>query len=337
MKNGAFVISLDFELHWGVFDLMSTEQYEVNLTNTRKAIQGMNELCGQYDIKMTYATVGFLFAENLQELQSFSPENKPYYKNPKLNPYNNVNLGLDENLDPYHYARKILIEIRDNAQHEIGTHTFSHYYCLESGQDITTFESDLLSAIDIAKHNDIQLKSIVFPRNQVNPEYLEVCKKHGIGSYRGNERVKIYDYYGTTNKRPEFINRGLRLLDSYINLYGYHTYGLGDIQSKNDDGLVNIPSSRFLRPYTPLLRFLEPLKLRRIKKAMSIAAKRNQVFHLWWHPHNFGANLDKNLLNLESIFLHYKKLNGQYDFSNMTMGSLADQVKANPIKKNKTK
>ena len=42
-KNGVFVISLDFELHWGCFDTMrvfddSVEQY---FLNTRKAIPEM--------------------------------------------------------------------------------------------------------------------------------------------------------------------------------------------------------------------------------------------------------------------------------------------------------
>jgi hypothetical protein len=30
MKNGHFVISLDFELHWGIFDLMEPDEYVEN-------------------------------------------------------------------------------------------------------------------------------------------------------------------------------------------------------------------------------------------------------------------------------------------------------------------
>ena len=41
MKNGHFVISLDFELHWGLFDLMSVDQYQENLANVGKVIDGL--------------------------------------------------------------------------------------------------------------------------------------------------------------------------------------------------------------------------------------------------------------------------------------------------------
>ena len=63
-KNGHFVISLDYELHWGIFDKRSVSSYEQNLKNTRKAIEKLLVLSDKYDIKLTFATVGFLFAKD---------------------------------------------------------------------------------------------------------------------------------------------------------------------------------------------------------------------------------------------------------------------------------
>ena len=53
--------------------------------------------------------------------------------------------------------------IKNTRGQEIATHTFSHYYCLEEGQDIQSFESDLKKALEIAKNNGCLIKSIVFP------------------------------------------------------------------------------------------------------------------------------------------------------------------------------
>ena len=52
---------------------------------------------------------------------------------------------------------------------------------------------------------------------------------------------------------------------------------------------------------------------------MNFAAKNDQNYHLWWHPHNFGADLDKNLEILERILSHYKWLNTEFGFESRNM------------------
>jgi hypothetical protein len=59
---------------------------------------------------------------------------------------------------------------------------------------------------------------------------------------------------------------------------------------------------------------------------MTHAAKNNLTYHLWWHPHNFGINQDKNFVFLEKILKHYQKLNTQYNFQSVTMSKLAENV-----------
>ena len=77
-------------------------------------------------------------------------------------------------------------------------------------------------------------------------------------------------------------------------------------------GMLNVCASRMLRPYSPKLSFLEGLRLKRIKKEMTYAAKKGEMYHLWWHPHNFGANMEENLRFLESILQTYKSCNEKY-------------------------
>jgi len=329
--NGHFVLSLDFEKHWGVFDKRSVESYKTNLKNVKPVITKLLELADKYDVKLTFSTVGFLFAENKEELLKFTPQNKPTYYNKIRSPYNQFNtIGNSELDDPFHYAMSSINEIKDNGNHEIGTHTFSHYYCHEKGQTIQQFEDDLKASIAIAKSKGIEIESIIFPRNMISTNktidkpYLDVCHKHGIKSFRGKEKAFFYNIHTSKFYKNWYIFKILRLTDSYFNITGSNTYKVESFYKKSLP--LNLPSSRFLRPYSKALNFLEPLKTHRIKTAMKQAAKHNEMFHLWFHPHNFGTYTEENFSNLEDIFKTYKALNLKYGFNSETMTSLTNKI-----------
>lgn len=82
---------------------------------------------------------------------------------------------------------------------------------------------------------------------------------------------------------------------------------------------MNLRASRFLRPYSPKLSLLEPLKVARVKAGITHAARAGEVFHLWWHPHNFGADLEENLASLEKVLQHAHALVGEGYLSSVTM------------------
>ncbi len=56
--EGIFTISLDFELHWGVFDKKDRREREACYRNTSSAGARMLELFSKYDVHVTWATVG---------------------------------------------------------------------------------------------------------------------------------------------------------------------------------------------------------------------------------------------------------------------------------------
>ncbi len=321
--NGKFVISLDYEMHWGIFDIMSVMDYHENLVNTQKSVEQTIDLSNQFGVRLTFATVGILFAENKDEIEGFIPNLKPSYSKKELDPYALLKtVGNDIETAPFHFAKNTISKIKSEKQHEIGTHTFSHYYCLEEGQTIDQFDHDLISAVKIAKSMGLELKSIVFPRNQVNDEYLKICCKNGITSYRGTE---ISAAYNPNKPLPGILKRGMRLLDSYLNILGHHTTPISEINYIPGECL-NIPSSRFLRPYNKTFSAIQPLRIARIKKAMTHAAKKGDLFHLWWHPHNFGKHLDENMRDLKKIYLHFQELNEKYNFESETMTSLTNEL-----------
>jgi hypothetical protein len=87
---------------------------------------------------------------------------------------------------------------------------------------------------------------------------------------------------------------------------------------------INLPASRFLRPYTRVFRVLEPLRLRRIIRELTHAAQAGLCYHLWWHPHNFGIDTAANLGFLRKILEHYRFLRSHYGMKSANMGEAAD-------------
>ena len=314
-KQGIFIISLDFELNWGVHDVFTLEQYEENIMGARKAIPRMLELFEQFNIHATWATVGLLSFKNKKELVDNLPSTRPNYANQNFSPYGKLDIiGGNEEEDPLHYASSLISQIVEYPNQELASHTFSHYYCLEKGQTIKEFEADLKASIEMGVKNGRSIQSLVFPRNQSNMDYLQICKAHGITSFRGNEKSRVYE--ASAFHSESLVKRIFRLLDSYVDVFGHHTYPLRKVDL---EPIVNLPSSRFLRPYSSRLKFLEPLRLRRIEKSMTYAAKNAKVFHLWWHPHNFGKDIDENILFLTKILKLVAKLNKEHGFKSLTM------------------
>ena len=320
IENGILTISLDFELYWGLRDKRTVQEYEENLKGVKKAIEKMLELFDKYDIHATWATVGFLFAQDIEELKILSPDQKPNYSNTSLNPYKYIS-GSDAKESYCHFTPKLIEEISNHKNQEIGTHTFSHYYCLEKGQTKDTFRSDIEAAVEIAKKNSVDLKSLVFPRNQWNDEYLSVLGEYGITSYRGNEKGWLYK--ATNESGEKLARRALRLLDSYINLTGANSYHLKTINAEKP---FNIPSSRFLRPVSKSLFMFENLRKQRIIRSLKRAAKKQEVFHLWWHPHNFGVNTDENIEFLEEILSSFRDMKTQYGMRSLNMSEISDLI-----------
>jgi peptidoglycan/xylan/chitin deacetylase (PgdA/CDA1 family) len=320
VANGYLVISLDFELYWGVRDVVSIDSYRNNLLGVRKVIPTLLKIFAEYNIHATFAIVGLLFFEDKNKLLAELPKLLPKYKNISLSPYSNYlsRIGSSERDDPYHYAPSLIKYILLNPQHEIASHSFSHYYCMEEGQNADTFRSDIAAALRVAERFGITLKTFIFPRNQVNLDYVNILGEFGISAFRDNERSWLYAPLIT--KLP-YLHRFLRLIDAYFTIAKPACYSLAEIVKSFP---YAIPASRYLRPHSSRFHIFDPLKLHRIQSSMRYAAQNNLVYHLWWHPHNFGINIAENILFLLKILDFFVELNRSYNFQSVTMNELAD-------------
>lgn len=131
---GARVMSLDFELHRGVRDHEQIDgPYRQNLLGVWNAVPRMLDTFEAFDVAATWATVGLLFARSREEQQAFGPNVRPTYDDALLDPYGEP-VGNDERDDPLPFAPSLVAAILARRGQEIGTHNFSHFYCLEPGQ-----------------------------------------------------------------------------------------------------------------------------------------------------------------------------------------------------------
>ena len=318
---GCLTISLDFELYWGMRDHIELESYHNHLQGVYQAIPTILDLFKEYQIRATWAVVGFLYFQNIQQLKANLPQYLPSYKNSNLSPYTYINQLVDIKELQFHFSSELIDLIKQYPGQEIGTHTFSHYYCLEEGQTEVEFQADLASAIAIAQQNNLETNTIVFPRNQYNEAYLNILRESKLICYRGNEQHKMYR--SVDGNGDCFYKRFFRLVNTYINLSGNHCYQPEEIKQNYP---VNIPASRFLRPYSPKLKNLEPLRLNRIKSSLNYAAQEGLIYHLWWHPHNFGANISENMQFLRKILIAYSQLRDRYQMQSLNMGELAQSL-----------
>lgn len=322
MNYGSLVISLDFELMWGILDHDDPMDYKENIAGVWETIPEMLRLFEKHHIHATWGIVGLLANRDLAECRNNIPELLPGYADTNLSAY--AHFGELEKYDTKCICAPELIEQIAHTKHqEIGTHTYSHYYCAEKGQSEKEFRRDLQKAREVLTPYSGCVRTLIFPRNQLNRKYTDAIGGAGFMNYRGNEEMWIYASCAT-NKFKVWIQRALRLLDSYIGITGHNCYDYSDIPDAH--GLNNIKSSRFFRPYSKKLFFLEPIRMRRIKKQMKHAAIHHQVFHLWWHPHNFGVNRKENFRNLNEILEYYDFLKERYGMKSLNMGELGESL-----------
>lgn len=325
-NKATFIISLDFELHWGGFEKWPLADYRQYFLNTRQVIPQMLRLFHEHEIHVTWASVGMLFHSNRESLLKNSPQLRPSYKVRELSAYDFIErhgIGISEEEDPFHFAGSIIHEINKTPFQELASHTFAHYYCNEEGQTIDQFRADLRAAQNAVAFYHKKLRSLVFPRNQFNEEYLKVCFEEGFIAVRDNPRDWFWNIQSTQQESMwKRLNRGV---DAYWPVGKKNTYTQDSIQVR--EGLpICIPASRLLRPYRPSELFLNAMKINRVNSEMERAALKNEVYHLWWHPHNFGNFPEESMKGLERIVESFVRCRERFGMESLSMGEVGERL-----------
>lgn len=309
-----FVVSLDFELFWGVGDTQTMDGYGHNVMGEWEAIPRMLALFRRYGIRVSWATVGMAMCRNFKEWRNIRPSVLPGYVRKEISPYT-----MDRQVGQYpklFFGRPLVEQILATPGQELATHTYSHFYCKEAGATPEQFAADLACARAVAADMGVHCRSLVLPRNQIAEKFLSVLPDAGIQVYRGNADHWLYR---NGDAVPGGVaGRAARFADGCLPLSGQC-----DRQAERSGDLLNLPASLFLYPWSERHRALAPMRLFRLKRCMTTAARAGSIFHLWWHPHNFGVNTDRNLALLESLLQHYRMLNDRYGMRSSCMGDFA--------------
>lgn len=312
------IISLDFELHWGRFDKYPLSGNEGYYIQTRAVIPRLLDLFVQNNIRATWATVGSLMADDLEEWRHYSPKDLPSYQSEKFSAYawvKNQRFLMNEVL----FAPNLVRQIIDSPGQELGSHTYSHYYTCEEGQNHEQFRMDLSAAVRIAREKyGKSLKSLVFPRNQYDELSVQIAGEEGFDIIRTNPG----DWFWQHTEEETLVKRIFRTGDTLVPLGEQSSY---PADSVNKLVPLRLPASRLLRPYKGDL-ILHRRRISRIKEEMEVAAISGFIYHLWWHPHNFGVFPEENLESLRQILSWFKVLQSKYGMHSMHMQDTASEI-----------
>jgi len=313
MQKGIFTISLDFELLWGIFDKVGNNYNLSYFEITRNIIPAMLETFVTNGIQATWATVGMLFAENEEEWRQYSPNQVPSYRDSKFSAYEFVSKsGLRPDV---HFAPELINAIIDTPGQELGSHTYAHYYTMMRGQSPEQFRQDLQATQKISQDKfGKTLRSLVFPRNHINELYLPICLEEGYTQVRTNPS----NWYWQETQHEDLSKKWFRSADCFFNVGKKTSYPPAQMEQLQNEPL-QIPASRILRPISKSNKLFNAVRLNRVKQEMSAAAKANEIYHLWWHPHNFATDPSQAMKELTEIMAHFQKLNTEFGMESMNM------------------
>jgi peptidoglycan/xylan/chitin deacetylase (PgdA/CDA1 family) len=267
----ALVVSLDFELRWGVFDVLGDDmnQYRRNLEGVEEVVPRLLDMFRERGVRATWATVGALACRDWDEWHARAPAS-PRYENPGF-----AWRDVYERRDPrgrLHFAPHLIDAIAAADGQELGSHTFGHVYFREPGftREDAVADTDALVRV-FEERWDVTVQSCIFPRNQV--AHTDVLQERGIVAWRNNP-TPFYLNAATEADRTLAV-RMLRALDSLVPL------GRRAASSRA------LRSSYFVRLTLPPLLWGQHCR-RIVSDARGL--RDDETLHLWFHPHNIGGN-----------------------------------------------
>lgn len=313
-KAGTLVISLDFEMFWGIADFADIQEWTPIVERVHMVVPRLLELFQKHGVHATWATVGALMCEDRSEFlerlpKPIAPQTKKMLdKLGLMDP--EVGVSCPEHIL---FAPELVRMVASCEGQEIGTHTFSHYYCDDPTSSPIEFAAELIASEKTAKEKGYPFLSAVFPRNQVSERFVEVLQHSKLRCFRGVERGWI------AKNRPKLGKPGTVLwyLDNYLPLARPCSFSLKDVEQIGE--LINIRNSRFFKPFRPKYAFAERLKVWRYKLEMKSAAKRGEIYHIYWHPHNFAENTEINFRQMDELLSYYEKMRLRYGMKSKNM------------------
>lgn len=287
MDRGAFSISIDLELAWGIWDRPSAEYHRLCAEKERAVVGALLSLLSSRQIPATWAIVARL-------LENADP--------PAPSPFG----------ERIWYGPDLIEAIqRASPPQDIGSHGFAHLYFRDLDREAV--RADVQSAHRVHQRHGLPFTSFVFPRNQV--AHLESLAEEGIEVFRGVDRGW---HMATRWNLGELVGKAANLADKVLPIPPVV------VLPSARSGLVELPGSMLLLGRSGLRRLVRP-EVMALKAELGLlrAARQGGVFHLWCHPSNFYWDTEVQLGVLEGIFDRAFTLRERGELEIRTMASYA--------------
>lgn len=157
---GDVIISLDFELGWGVLQegLWLARERKGVYERLRYDFQTILDYSSIWEIPMTIGCVGAM----LQDRESWSLEHLP------LDYRTSIERFADRARRTTVHGRDLLEMISDcPARHEIASHTYTHLHKNHVSASVEVLKEEILRADSVLRHLGGNGESLIFPRDQV--------------------------------------------------------------------------------------------------------------------------------------------------------------------------
>jgi hypothetical protein len=323
LKRGVFIISLDLELAWGLFDLWGSSDtnvprscYDRYLQTREVVIDALLRLFHGYQVSATWAIVGHLFLDHCEATDGVKHPDMPrpthgWFKHDwyAWDPASTVER------DPAWYGRDIVEKIMAaEPPQDIGCHSFSHVIFGDKGCSAQVAEAEIAKCVALAQEMGINPKSFVFPRNQEG--HYQTLKNYGFSCYRTAQPGWVNILRGQAQRWAKFCNDMLGLSPPCA------------VVEEKLPGLWSISASAYYRPAHGGANII-PMRsrVRQSIKGITKAIDTGGIFHLCLHPSGLGLKTEPLIGGLERIlqYADRKRKEGKLDL--LSMAQLAEPLK----------
>jgi len=283
MPAARIVLSLDFELRWGVAHVWGTDMaaYRRNLEGVREAVPRLLEAFASGGVRATWATVAAIACDSWDEYLAAAPPVPP------IGAAALARTAALPRLDPagrLHFAPDLVRLVQRTPGQELGSHSFSHFPFAPRFTARHVEDDARAVAALFERKLGLRPESFVYPRNVV--AFPEVLAALGLRSLRGNPPLLAWRL--TPGLRDLPAARALRFAESLAR----------SPPARRAPGSAFVPASAFLRLTLPTPLF----DLHRARLAAAATRLREGEFlHLWFHPHNLGARPVEQVRRVVSV------------------------------------
>jgi hypothetical protein len=288
--RGAFCISIDLELGWGIWDKPDADYFQRCVERERDIVMGLLRMFMAHEIEATWAIVGRI-------------------------------LELDENrAHSTRYGARLwyapdLVEAiaRASIRQDIGSHSYAHVYFGETSRE--RLRADLVAARRVHDRHGLPFSSFVFPRNQI--AHVDLLAESGVLVYRGLDEgwhIDVRRRLGTLAGRAAHLG-------STILAATPHT-----VRARPGGPVTELPSSMLFMGRKGVRGQIPRSSLiTKARRGLRAAAERGECFHLWMHPSNFYHRTSEQLEDLELILRTASDLRRSGDLELRSMRSVGER------------